>query len=71
MPLILSSNFSKSLQKNPTTKKELLHGDGIDFDINSREALDEIFFNDNKEFIKNELVNCIKLILINNNKKSI
>ena len=69
MPFILSPNFSKLFYKKNITKKERLHGDGIDFDNNSPEALDEIFFNNNEEFIKNELENYIKLILIDNKNK--
>ena len=68
MPFILSPNFSKLFHKKNITKKERLHGDGIDFDNNSPEALDEIFFDNNKEFINNELENYIQLVLINNKK---
>ena len=68
MPFVLSPNFSKLLNKKNVTKKERLHGDGITSDINSPEALDEIFFDNNKEYVKNELVNYIQLILITNNK---
>ena len=49
MPFILSPNFSKLLNSKNTSKIERLHGDGIIFDDNSPEALDEIFwktFND-------------------------
>ena len=45
-----------------------MHGDGITYDINSPEALDEIFFDNNEEFVVNELVNYIQLILLNKNK---
>ena len=68
MPFILSPNFSKLFPKKNITKKERLHGDGIDFDNNSPEALDEIFFDNNEEFINNELENFIQLILIYNKK---
>ena len=68
MPFILSPNFSKLFHKKNITKKERLHGDGIDFDNNSPEALDEIFFDNNEEFINNELENYIQLILIYNKK---
>jgi len=68
MPFILSPNFSKLFHKKNITKKERLHGDGIDFDNNSPEALDEIFFDNNEVFVKNELVNYIQLILLSNNK---
>ena len=68
MPFILSPNFSKLFHRKNITKKERLHGDGIYFDNSSPEALDEIFFNNNEEFVKHEIVNYIKLILICNNK---
>ena len=68
MPFILSPNFSKLFNKKNISKKERVHGDGITFDINSPEALDEIFFNNDEEFIKNELVNYIQLILLSENK---
>ena len=66
MPFILSPNFLNYFIKK-YYKKERLHKDGIDFD-NTPEALDEIFFDNNEEFIKNELENYIKLILLNNKK---
>jgi hypothetical protein len=68
MPFILSPNFSNLFLKKNIKTKERLHGDGINFDNNSPEALDEIFFDNNEEFIKNELVNYIQLILLNNKK---
>jgi len=68
MPFILSPNFSKLFHKKNIIEKERLHGDGIIFDNNSPEALDEIFFNNNEEFVKNEIVNYIQLILLSNNK---
>lgn len=68
MPFILSPNFSKLFYKKNISKKERLHGDGINFDNNSPEALDEIFFDNNEEFVKHEIVNYIQLILINYNK---
>ena len=68
MPFILSPHFSKLFHKKNFTKKERLHKDGINFDNNSPEALDEIFFDNNEEFVKHELVNYIQLILLNNNK---
>ncbi len=68
MPFVLSPNFSKLFNKKNIAKKERLHGDGINFDNNSPEALDETFFDNNEEFIKNELVNYIQLILLSNKK---
>ena len=52
MPFILSPNFSKLFHKKNIKKKERVHGDGITYDINSPEALDEVFFNNDDEFIK-------------------
>ena len=57
----------KIFWKNIHLKKRL-HGDGITFDINSPEALDEIFFNYDDDFIENELVNYIQLILLSEKK---
>tara|TARA_B100000575_G_scaffold292193_1_gene299938 strand:- start:302 stop:1279 length:978 start_codon:yes stop_codon:yes gene_type:complete len=68
MPFILSPNFSKLFNKKNTPSKERAHGDGINFDINSPEAFDEIFFDNNEEFIKNELLNYLQLILLSENK---
>lgn len=68
MPFVLSPNFSKLFNKKNIIKKERLHNDGITFDFNSPEALDEIFFNNNNEFIEKELVNYIQLILHSDNK---
>ena len=68
MPFILSPNFSKFFYKKNISKKERFHRDGIYFDNNSPEALDEIFFDNNEEFINNELENYIQLILIYNKK---
>ena len=68
MPFVLSPHFSKLFHKKNITKKERLHKDGVDFDNNSPEALDEIFFDNNGEFVKHELVNYIQLILLSNKK---
>jgi len=68
MPFILSPHLSKLFHKKNITKKERLHRDGINFDNNSPEALDEIFFDNNEEFVKNEIINYIQLILLSNNK---
>lgn len=69
MPFILSPHLSKLFNKKNISKKERLHGDGITFDINSPEALDEIFFNNDEEFVKNELVNYLQLILLSEKKE--
>ena len=70
MPFILSPHFSKYFSKKNVSKKERLHGDGINFDINSPEAFDEVFFKNKKEFIETELINYIQLILnaVNKNR---
>ena len=64
MPFMLSPNFSKLFHKKNIIKKERLHRDGIDFDNNSPEALDEIFFDNNEEFVKHEIVNYVQLIFL-------
>ena len=68
MPFILSPNFSKLFNKRNVAKKERMHGDGIIYDNDSPEALDEIFFDNNEVFIKDELAKYIQLILLDNNK---
>ena len=68
MPFILSPNFSKLFNKKNIPKKERLHGDGIYYDINSPEAFDEVFFNNSDEFLKVELLNFVKLVLLSENK---
>ncbi len=68
IPFIFSPNFSKLFNKNNIIKKERMHGDGINYDINSPEAFDEIFFSCNENFIKNELINYLQLILISEKK---
>ena len=68
MPFILSPNLSKFFNKKEILKKERLHRDGIIFDINTPEALDEIFFDNNEDFIKKELSNYLELILASYNK---
>ena len=69
MPFILSPNFSRFFQ-NKHIQKKRLHGDEY-FDNNSPEALDEIFFDNYEDFIKDEFINYIQLILANNKKISI
>tara|TARA_B100000900_G_scaffold411167_1_gene430335 strand:- start:173 stop:1159 length:987 start_codon:yes stop_codon:yes gene_type:complete len=68
MPFILSPNFSKFFNKKEISKKERLHRDGVTFDINSPEALDEFFFDNNEDFIKKELLNYLELILFSYSK---
>ena len=69
IPFILSPNFSRLYNKSSLPIKERLHKDGIYFDNNSPEAFDEIFFNNKKSFIKNELLNYISLIIQSRKKK--
>ncbi len=68
MPFVLSPNFSKLFNKKNTPKIERAHGDGITFDINSPEAFDEVFFSNDEEFVKHELLNYLQLILLSENK---
>jgi hypothetical protein len=68
MPFVLSPNISKVLNKKNIVKKERLHTDGISYDLESPEALDEIFFKNNNNFIHKELINYLNLILISQNK---
>ena len=68
IPFIFSPNFSKLFNNNNIIKKERMHGDGINYDINSPEAFDEIFFSCNENFTKNELINYLQLILISEKK---
>ena len=68
IPFVFSPNFSKLFNKKNTTKKERMHHDGITYDINSPEAFDEVFFNTNNHFIKNELLNYLQLICLSQNK---
>ena len=69
MPFVLSPHFSKIFNTKNVSKKERLHGDGIIFDNNSPEALDEVFFNNEDEFVKKELGNFVQLILSSEKKK--
>ncbi len=68
MPFILSPNLSKSFNRKNIVKKERLHGDNIKYDLNSPEAFDEIFFNNEINFINNELLNYLELILLSEGK---
>ena len=68
MPFIFSPNFSKLFNKKDIPQKQRVHGDGITYDINSPEAFDEVFFSNDDDFVKSELLNYLKLILISENK---
>lgn len=68
MPFVLSPNLSKLFHSKNIKKKERMHGDGILYDVESPEAFDEIFFSNNNEFIKKELINYLTLILSAKNK---
>ena len=68
MPFVLSPYLSNLLNLKNILEKERVHGDGIVYNIKSPEAFDEVFFNNNDEFVKNELENFIQLILLSNNK---
>ncbi len=63
MPFVLTPHFSKLFNKKNISKRERLHKDRINFDINSPESFDEIFFNNDDDFIINELRNYIRLII--------
>jgi len=68
MPFIFSPNFSKLFNKKNIIKKERLHLDGINYDLNSPEAFDEVFFSQKESYIKDELINYLQLILASQNK---
>ncbi len=68
MPFIFSPNFSKLFNKKDIPQKQRVHGDGITYNINSPEAFDEVFFCNDGDFVKSELLNYLKLILISENK---
>lgn len=68
MPFVMAPNFSKFFNKKNILTKERLHSDGIDFNLDSPETLDEIFFNNNESFIRDELTNYIELILSSKDK---
>ncbi len=69
MPFLFSPNLSKLFNKKNILKRERIHRDGITYDINSPESFDEVFFNNDEEFLKNELLNYFQLICISENKK--
>lgn len=68
MPFILSPNLSNFLNQKNLAKKERAHKDGITYDMNSPEALDEVFFSNKEDYIKNEIENYLKIILLSKNK---
>ncbi len=68
MPFVLSPYLSKFFLRKNIIEKDRIHNDGIKYNLNSPEAFDEIFFNNNQEFIKNELLNYLKLILLSKDK---
>ena len=72
MPFIMSPNITKLINKKKILSKERAHKDGINFDLNSPEAFDELFFlifDKKKIDIKYEFKKFINLILISQNKK--
>ena len=68
IPFILSPNFSKLFNKKQKINKERIHKDGINYDLNSPEAFDEIFLNYDSKFVRNELINYLSLICLSKNK---
>ena len=69
MPFIFSPNLFKFFNKKNISKKERIHADDITIDLNSPEAFDEIFFKNNQNYVKDELLNYIELILTSENKQ--
>ncbi|MDC3005254.1 sulfotransferase [Candidatus Pelagibacter sp.] len=72
MPFLMSPNISKLINKKNISSKQRAHKDGINFDLDSPEAFDEIFFRliDKKNIdMKYEFKKFIELILISQNKK--
>ena len=61
MPFVMSPHFGKAFNQKKIPKKERLHSDGILFNLDSPEAFDEVFFNNNEEFVKDELINYLTL----------
>tara|TARA_B100001057_G_C22855045_1_gene952374 strand:+ start:2614 stop:3579 length:966 start_codon:yes stop_codon:yes gene_type:complete len=68
MPFILSPNFSTFFNTKDIASTERSHQDGIFYNMESPEAFDEIFFDNNNKFIKDELLNYVQLILLSENK---
>jgi len=71
MPFIMAPNLSNLIQKKSNiTKTERLHKDSIMFDLDSAEALDEVFFSTfNNNEINEELINYLNLVLLKKNNK--
>lgn len=69
MPLILSPNISLLFKSKNLKTSERLHGDGINFNLDSPESFDEVFFNNNEKFIKKELLNFLKIVVISEKTK--
>lgn len=66
MPFVMAPNFFSKLKKKINLKKkERMHKDGIEYNVNSPEALDEVFIS---KININELNNYINLILLNKKK---
>ena len=68
MPFVMAPNISKFFYGRNLPKKERLHSDGITFDLSSPEAFDEIFFKNQDNYVKNECLNYLKLVLISEKK---
>ena len=69
MPFVMAPNISKFFYGRNLPKKERLHSDGITFDLSSPEAFDEIFFKNQDNYVKNECLNYLNLVLISEKKK--
>ena len=71
MPFITAINiFSKISRLSNYEKKPRIHNDGIFYNLDSPEALDEVFFQlFDKDQLKEELVNYVSLILLKYKKE--
>ena len=70
MPFVLTPNISSLLEKKKNIKKTIrMHQDGILFDLESPEALDEVFFSTYEDELKNELINYLSLLFLHSKKK--
>ncbi len=69
MPFLLAPNLSSLINKKKIKKIERPHQDGIKYDINSPGSFDEIFFSEDKKYVKSEIKNYFSLILKSQNKR--
>ena len=70
MPFITSPNLSKIFFNKNIESTERFHQDGINFNLESPEAFDQVFFNTfTDEEIKKEFINYVNLILCSEKKE--